>query len=139
MRCSQIFLPPVLDRLGELKSFIEQNCQAWDIPNDIGYTLELVSEEWFINIVLHGYREQEAAEPVEIVMHEASSNELCLQFTDAAPAFNPLEAAIPDTSLPPEKRPIGGLGIHIIRTKMDKLEYRRVNEHNQLTMRIKRE
>ena len=56
MQQSQISLHPSLDSLEELKLFIRQACQAWKIPKDDCLTLELVSEEWFINIVVHGYR-----------------------------------------------------------------------------------
>ncbi len=135
MQQSQISLHPSLDSLEELKLFIRQACQAWKIPKDDCLTLELVSEEWFINIVVHGYRMQEDAAPVDVVLSLTPSKQLSIQFTDAAPPFNPLEAEVPDTSLPFEERPIGGLGIHIIRSKMDKLEYRRTGKYNQLTMR----
>ena len=48
--------------------------------------------------------------------------------------FDPLDRADPDTTLPAEKRPIGGLGILMVKKMMDKVTYRRENGCNILTI-----
>jgi anti-sigma regulatory factor (Ser/Thr protein kinase) len=48
--------------------------------------------------------------------------------------FNPLEFPEPDTNLPVEERPIGGLGIHLLRKMADRLEYRRIDGFNRLAL-----
>jgi hypothetical protein len=48
--------------------------------------------------------------------------------------FNPLEAPPPDLDRPIEERPVGGLGLHIVRTVMDTVAYRRQGSHNVLTV-----
>ena len=55
---------------------------------------------------------------------------------DGAP-FDPLQAPEPDTSRPVEERPVGGLGILIVRRLMDEITYHRAGGRNRLTMRKK--
>jgi serine/threonine-protein kinase RsbW len=50
-------------------------------------------------------------------------------------AFNPLEMLAPDTKQPLEERPVGGLGIHLVRTLMDEVAYRRQNGRNLLVLK----
>jgi len=49
--------------------------------------------------------------------------------------FNPLDAPIPDITLPIEERRVGGLGIHLVRQFMDTLAYERRGERNYLLMK----
>src|SRR4029077_18861751 len=55
---------------------------------------------------------------------------------DGAP-FDPLSQAAPDVHAPIEQRKIGGLGIHLVRTLMETVEYRRRGDRNELTFRIR--
>ncbi len=58
---------------------------------------------------------------------------LCLE--DDGLAFDPLAAPMPDTDAALEDRPIGGLGIYLLREMMDELEYVQVEGRNRLTLR----
>ena len=42
---------------------------------------------------------------------------------DDARPFDPLTARVPDVNAPADERPIGGLGIHLVRTIMDRVAY----------------
>jgi anti-sigma regulatory factor (Ser/Thr protein kinase) len=42
-----------------------------------------------------------------------------------------------DTTLPLEEKPVGGLGIHLIRQSVDALEYRREGNRNILVMTVR--
>ena len=55
--------------------------------------------------------------------------------TDDAPGFDPLAVPEPDTSLAIEDRPIGGLGIALMRRLMDETEYERREGRNRLRLR----
>ena len=57
-----------------------------------------------------------------------------LTVTDDGHPFNPLEAPEPKTDLPIEDRPIGGLGIHLLRELSDGMTYERRNGRNQVTI-----
>jgi anti-sigma regulatory factor (Ser/Thr protein kinase) len=62
---------------------------------------------------------------------------LTIDVADDGIAFNPLEKDPPDLDLPFSERPIGGLGIHIVRALSETIAYRRENDRNHLTMTMR--
>ena len=59
---------------------------------------------------------------------------LTIQVEDDGKPFDPLEAPPPNLDLPIEDRPIGGLGIYIVRSTVNEIEHRREGGRNILTM-----
>ncbi len=94
---------------------------------------DLALEEHVTNICIHG---SEAGKPVNIRVKLAVEREcFSVEVEDDGPAFNPLTRPEVDISLPLEQRPLGGLGIHLIKKFMDELDYRREGGWNIFTMR----
>lgn len=97
------------------------------------YQLNLVLDELITNIVSYGYSDDQ---PHEIRLHlRIEPGRLVAVLSDDGKPFNPLEeapAAVLEGSI--EDRPIGGLGIHFMRTLMDEVSYRREEGHNRLTL-----
>ncbi len=60
-----------------------------------------------------------------------------LVFTDSGIPFDPLEKEDPDVTLSTEEREIGGLGIYLIKKKMDEVSYRYENQKNIFMFRKK--
>jgi serine/threonine-protein kinase RsbW len=50
---------------------------------------------------------------------------LTLTLTDDGEPFDPFRQEAPDTSLPVEDRPIGGLGLHLVPRLVDEVSYER--------------
>jgi anti-sigma regulatory factor (Ser/Thr protein kinase) len=69
---------------------------------------------------------------VDVHLHDQV---LEVAIVDDAAAFNPLEARPPDTASGLDERPIGGLGIHVVRKLMDEMAYERREGRNRLTLR----
>ena len=89
--------------------------------------------EHLTNIINYGY---DNTKPREIQIRLRLGDRLLhLEVEDDARPFNPLERPPIDTTVPLDQKPLGGLGIHIIRRSMDQLEYRRDGGRNILTMR----
>ena len=95
--------------------------------------LVLALDEVVTNIILHGY-EDPAGQEVEARLTVRESL-LTAEVEDAGRAFNPLDAPTPDLSAPLDERALGGLGIHLVKSLMDRVEYRRDGEKNVLTVR----
>jgi anti-sigma regulatory factor (Ser/Thr protein kinase) len=53
---------------------------------------------------------------------------------DSGKAFNPLDRPEVDTSVSLDNKPIGGLGIHMIRKLMDRVVYERSSPINRLIL-----
>ncbi len=103
------------------------------LPPDLKNDVNLALEEVLGNVILHAYRDE--GEHQFQVRLSLENREVKVEIEDDGAAFNPLEAPEPDISGPLRDRPIGGLGIHLVRRLMDRLEYRREAGRNHLLLR----
>lgn len=103
-----------------------------NVPPAIDYLANLAIEELVTNCVKYGYND--TGEHLIAIELQVAHNELVLTVTDDGNPFNPLELTPPDTHLPVEDRPIGGLGIHLLRKLSDRMEYERAEGKNRVTL-----
>ena len=68
------------------------------------------------------------------VSDQPSAIRLIFTVTDSGIPFDPTKKEEVDTTLSAEERPIGGLGIHLVRQIMDEVGYERVEDKNVLTL-----
>lgn len=94
--------------------------------------VNLALEEAITNVMLYAYPEGVSGQ-VEVV---AGKKENGLEFTiiDSGKPFDPTAAPEADTTASVEDRPIGGLGIHLVRQIMDSVGYERCDGKNYFTM-----
>ncbi|MBM4122674.1 MAG: DUF3365 domain-containing protein [Nitrospira sp.] len=118
-----------LSRLGEA---IEQFAERHGLPQQVVYAVNLALEELVTNIISYGYAD--AAEHHIVLWLSFRNGQLRAEIEDDGRPFNPLEAPKPDLSQPLDERPIGGLGIHLLTTMMDGVEYRRQEGKNRLIL-----
>ena len=119
--------------IARLVDLVESFAQEHGVPPDAAYAMTLSLDEMAANSIRHAYAAG-GDRPVWVDLLLVD-NELRASVTDEGPPFNPLEADAPDLDLPIDERPIGGLGIHIVRTMMDGVEYERNGNRNIVTMR----
>jgi anti-sigma regulatory factor (Ser/Thr protein kinase) len=62
--------------------------------------------------------------------------ELAVEFGDQGVEFNPLTISPPDLTLELTARPVGGLGVFLLREFADSLSYRREQGWNRLTFEV---
>jgi serine/threonine-protein kinase RsbW len=112
---------------------VSQFCRDHGLSSEIENDLTLALEEILVNVIRYGHPEGGKHE-IQIWL---SLEQDCVVATveDDGMPFNPLEAPEPDLYSPMETRPIGGLGIHLVRNITDGLEYRRNEGRNRLVMR----
>jgi serine/threonine-protein kinase RsbW len=97
--------------------------------------LDLLIEEIFMNVCRHGYPDGRQG-VVTLTYSVPATGELSLEVADQGPEFNPLTAAPPDLTLELESRPIGGLGVFLVKRLAPSLTYRRDRDWNRLTFGI---
>jgi anti-sigma regulatory factor (Ser/Thr protein kinase) len=102
-------------------------------PPAADYLANLAIEEFVTNCIKYGYND--SAEHIIEIELKLNSDELVLIVTDDGNPFNPLESPDPDTSLPVEERPVGGLGIFLLRKMFDRMDYAREDGKNRVTLR----
>ncbi len=128
-----IRLPADLKEIERLNRIVRQFGDLHELPGRTLYSVNLALDEVVTNIILHGY-EDPAGQEVEARLTVRESL-LTAEVEDAGRAFNPLDAPTPDLSAPLDERALGGLGIHLVKSLMDRVEYRRDGEKNVLTVR----
>jgi anti-sigma regulatory factor (Ser/Thr protein kinase) len=73
---------------------------------------------------------------VTITYSVPADGELSVEVADQGAEFNPLTAAPPDLNLNLEDRPVGGLGIFLVKAFASSMTYRRDRDWNRLTFGI---
>lgn len=126
-------LPNDVETIPQLNEFID--CTAEEIGLDMSLTmsLNLALEEAVVNVMEYAYPQgQKGNVDIDIKAYDH-----CLVFilTDQGVAFDPTQKEDADTTLSAEERPIGGLGIFLVRQLMDAINYERVDGMNILTLR----
>jgi serine/threonine-protein kinase RsbW len=119
-------------QLPVLTRWLQEFWAAADLPAAAAMPFELALEEVFMNVVTHGRRPGEVAE-VEVAL-ELSPAGLTMTVEDDGPPFDPLSLPSPDVEASLTARPVGGLGVFLVRQMMDVVRYSRVGPRNRLTM-----
>ena len=120
-----------LAEIPRLSKFVDAFCAPLaPSPKDVP-ALQLALEEAVTNVINHGYTDgQTHTFTVEL---QAADRRVSVIVTDDAPAYDPLARAEVDITLPLEDRPIGGLGVHLVKKLMDSARYERRDGRNILT------
>lgn len=113
---------------------VEAFLQEQGVEPDTAYAMTLSLDEMAANSIRHAYAEVSHGDRRVWIDLAVGAGEMRATVIDEGPPFNPLEAEAPDLSLPIEARGIGGLGIHIVRTMMDGVEYERTGVRNVVTV-----
>jgi anti-sigma regulatory factor (Ser/Thr protein kinase) len=100
----------------------------------VAYTVNLVLEEMVTNVIKFSYDDQ-AVHTIDITLEEREGC-VTVRIRDDGHEFNPLQAEEADTEQPLEDRPIGGLGIHLVREMATDIRYRREGGCNILEVDI---
>jgi anti-sigma regulatory factor (Ser/Thr protein kinase) len=103
-------------------------------PAELQYFANLAIEEIATNCIKYGYDDPKS-HVIEVKLTLSGTNDLVVTVVDDGHPFNPLEAGQPDLSVAVEERPIGGLGIYLLRQLCDGMEYVREGGRNRLTLR----
>lgn len=125
-------LPARLPSLTSFREFVDRSAVAAGAGRELLLKIELVLEELLVNHVLHAYGSTEGES--EVACYCRAPGYFCLEVVDEAAAFDPLGHASPDLTLAASDRPVGGLGIHMVRTLADEIGYRREAGKNVITV-----
>jgi serine/threonine-protein kinase RsbW len=120
-----------LDEVATLRQRVQQLLiSAGGDPEAVG-DLILALNEALVNSLHHGYAGQPGWLQIEI---GRAGRSLVIQQYDTAPPFDPTAVPPPDTTLPLAVRPLGGMGVQMMRNFTDELHYQRTADGcNRLT------
>ena len=120
------------EELERINVAVEEFGEREDWPSKLLFRVNLVLEELGLNVMTHG--QQAGARELEVIV-TSEAETITIEIVDDGPRFDPLEdAPLPDPEASLDERPVGGLGIHLVRTMMDEVSYRYEDGKNRLTL-----
>ena len=122
-----------LENIPVVTGFVEEQLEALDCPMKTQMTMDVAIDEVFTNIASYAYGSEQGTATVRFDFDE-EARVASVTFIDSGVPFNPLESAEPDVTLAAEDRPVGGLGIFLVKKTMDGMDYVRRDDRNILTI-----
>ena len=128
---SKLHFQPVKGQAREILTAILKSPEVASCNLKETLALRLACEEIVMNVTTYAY-----PEGVDGFLDVAiqKTDRIVIRFEDGGVPFNPLEQIAPNTKLSWKKRRIGGLGIFLLRRKMDDVRYAYENGKNVLTI-----
>ena len=126
-------LPNDVETIPQLNEFIDTVAEAIGLDMSLTMSLNLAIEEAVVNVMEYAYPQGSKGD----VTIDVAASDQWLQFiiSDSGTPFDPTEKEEADTTLSVDERPIGGLGIFLVRQLMDTIQYDYVDGKNVLTLK----
>jgi sigma-B regulation protein RsbU (phosphoserine phosphatase) len=117
-----------LEEIARVSDAINSFAERHGLDPKIRRQLNVVFDELLNNTISYGYEDEDEHE-IELTI-AVSGGRLYATISDDGKPFNPFDSVAPDTDLAVEDRPIGGLGVHLVRNVMDRVSYERRGANN---------
>ncbi len=124
-----------LEEVPRINAAIEEFAQTEDWPPELEFQINLVVEELIMNVIKHGHSGSHDTTAVAEIDIVSDPKAVTVNIVDRGLPFDPLtEAPEPDLDSGLADRPIGGLGVHFVRSIMDEARYCRDGDRNRMTI-----
>lgn len=125
---TKLILHSSMEEIGRLKPFVEAVSKQAGMNSKESKRLRLAVEEAVVNVINYG-------NATTITLQSAMRDEqLILVIEDDGLPFDPTADSTTDLSVPPDQRPLGGMGIILLHKMTDGLNYQRIDGHNILKL-----
>ena len=118
------------ESISKVADFIDSCVEEYEIPLRVGYSLKVITDEIFSNILYYS-----GANTAEILFQN-DADRVTLVFWDDGVPYNPMEAEEPDITAGIEDRCIGGLGLLMVKKMAEQVQYEYTAERNQMTISV---
>lgn len=130
----ELTVDAAVENIEVVTDFVNEELEKLDCPLKARRQIDVAIDELFGNIARYAYSPDVGKATVRFSVEEKPL-EVTITFIDNGIPFNPLEKSNPDTHLSAEERPIGGLGIFLVKKSMDLVEYEYKNGQNILKIK----
>ena len=128
----QLTLHNDVQQITLLADYIDAIADEASLDPALTMSLNLALEEAVSNVILYAY--PEGTDGTVDIVTTVVNGILTFVISDTGVAFDPTQKEEADITLSVEERPIGGLGIFLVRQIMDTVDYERRDGHNILTL-----
>ena len=129
---SVLRIPAKLEGMDLILSFVSFLLDSHGCSPQARTQLRMTMEELYVNVTLYAYPSGDGWAEIRGSVADGVAT---FKLIDGGKPFNPLEMDDPDTMLSGEERGIGGLGIFMVKTMVDELDYTYSDGCNRLTLR----
>ena len=132
----ELTIDACMEGLDDMMAFVDGHIEEYGCSPRVQTQIDVAVEEVFVNIASYAYTPDTGPATVRL---EINDEVIIITFIDSGTPYDPLSKPDPDVTLPAEDRPIGGLGIFLVKKNMDSVSYNYENGKNvlQLQKRIK--
>ena len=127
-------LPAKIDQIESVTTALVDYLNEQGVDHSHVFKVQLALEEILANIASYAYAPADGDMEIEYNIEEQT---LVMTISDEGKPFNPLERDDPDITLSVDERPIGGLGLFIVKNTMDDVQYFREDNKNVLVIKKK--
>lgn len=127
-----IKLPAVMDSLEPFRHFVLEEAAKLPLPAELVPNLELALEELLVNVITYAYP-RDLPGMIDLGCCALDGRLFCIQVRDYGRPFNPLSLPEPDLTLDVLERPVGGLGIHLVRQVAELVHYEYADGSNRFS------
>lgn len=132
----ELTVAATIENIEKVTDFVNAQLEKIDCPLKTQVQIDIAIDELFGNIAKYAYPASGGDATVTFrYLQEAST--VVIDFSDRGRPYDPLSGAEPDTTLSAEERPIGGLGIYMVKNSMDHISYQYREGQNILTIQKK--
>jgi serine/threonine-protein kinase RsbW len=117
----------------QVDGFVAAFVNEQGIAADDAARILILLEELLTNLAKYGYSDRAEPGVAEIAL-ALNGSRLEIEFIDDGCAFDPLAEALLNLDAPLEERPVGGLGLHLLRSLADVVRYERRNNKNVIRL-----
>lgn len=128
---------PRMENMAAFSAFVEESLKEQGISRKTILKLKMATDEIFSNICYYS-KAMEVMVGVNTGKPGSGIREAEISFMDNGMPFNPLEKPDPDVEELLEKRKEGGLGIYLVKKRMDDVTYENIDGKNCLII-VKRD
>ena len=133
----QITVDADVQQVQTVTRFVNERLEALGCSERIKYQVDMAIDEIFSNIANYAYNPETGPATVMVEVEEEPLS-VVIAFADHGVPYDPLAEERPDYSgLPKAERPIGGLGLFMVKRIMDDISYEYRDGQNILTIRKK--
>ena len=123
-----------VSELDKVLSFTDAILESMGCSMKAQMQIDVAVEEIFVNIAHYAYPSGDGEAVIRIGADEAN-RAVSITFIDQGIPYDPLKNEDPDITLSAEDRPIGGLGIFMVKKSMDDVSYEYKDKQNRLTIK----
>ena len=123
-----------VENLAAVNDFVAEQLDEVGCSMGVSMQLEIAIEELFTNICYYAYGDGSGDAVIRTEL-ESDPAAITITFVDSGKPYDPLAKEDPDITLGVEERPIGGLGIFMVKKTMDDMRYEYLDGQNVLTIK----